>query len=501
MLYLLAMNDLHRLGTAIGRRRCGTVAAWPWAQRLVRATRGLPAGPALALALFSGPLAGYGQQVDLAITHAHVLDVRTGRVSASQTILIHRGRILAVQRPARAYAAAHTLDAHGRLVTPAFIDSHTHPMDVLGDYAQAPPVLAPDSLATYRQRISDQYLPYGTATIATMGQLDAWVPALVGWQNQPLPNRVDVYVAGGALISKEQRAPYIAHTTVETPALARQQVLAYHRAGLRYLKLYYRLQAPEFRAAYQTATQLGMRVYGHIGDSGPGYLDMNQALRLGLRNYEHLVTLANGVILSAPEKAAVEQQFRARFERMNTEARVLEFFLEQFRYLDEHKRPEMAALIHQLAKHHASFSTTIQRLYEQFAPTFYTTPHDMALTADQRARCAENFAIFMQYVHQLARAGVAIRLGSDGPDGGQVNVSELMLLAKYHFSVADTFKIATYNGAKALGLEHDRGSVAKGQVADLLVWDQSPFEDYTNFNSPLTVIKRGTIYKNRTPGH
>jgi imidazolonepropionase-like amidohydrolase len=494
------MNDLYQRDQAVRRVLPANRAAWHWAKRLVRATRRLPAKPSLVLALFLGPLVSNGQQVDLAITNAQVLNVRTGRISALQTILVHQGRIVTIQRPARAYVAAQTLDAHGRLVTPAFIDSHTHPMDVLGDYAKAPPLLAPDSLATYRQRISDQYLPYGTTTIATMGQLETWVPALVEWQNHPKPNLVDVYVAGGALISKEKRTPYIAHTTVETPALARQQVLAYHQAGIHYLKLYYRLQEPEFRAAYQTAKALGMRVYGHIGDAGPGYLNMNQALQIGLRNYEHLVTLANGVIVSTPEKEAVEKQFRARFARMDTEARVLEFFLEQFRYIEEHKKPEMAALIHQLAKHKASISTTIQRIYEQFEPTFYTKPHDTDLTAEQQARCEENFAIFMKYVQQLAQAGVDIRLGSDGPNGGKVNVSELMLLAKYHFSVADTFKIATYNGAKALGLEKDRGSVVKGQVADLLVWDKSPFEDYANFTSTLTIIKRGTIQKSSKPG-
>jgi imidazolonepropionase-like amidohydrolase len=490
------MNNLHQQDKAVTQVLPTNNAAWHWTKRLVRATRWLPSKYSLVLALLSGPLVSNGQQVDLAITNAHVLNVRTGHISALQTILVHQGQIVTIQRPGRVYVAVQTLDAHGRLVTPAFIDSHTHPMDVLGDYAKAPLILAPDSLATYRQRISDQYLPYGTTTIATMGQLETWVPALVEWQTQPKPNLVNVYVAGGALISKEKRTPYIAHTTVETPALARQQVLAYHQAGIHYLKLYYRLQEPEFRAAYQTATELGMRVYGHIGDSGPGYLKMSQALHIGLRNYEHLVTLANGVIISMPEKEAVEKQFRARFERMNTEARVLEFFLEQFRYIDEHKKPQMASLIHQLAKHKASISTTIQRIYEQFEPTFYTTPHDTDLTAEQQARCDENFAIFMKYVHQLAQAGVAIRLGSDGPNGGKVNVSELMILAKYKFSVADTFKIATYNGAKALGLEKDRGSVTKGQVADLLIWDKSPFENPANFTSALTIVKNGKVYKN-----
>lgn len=489
------MSTLYQLSNAIKLLGHADAIAGQWTKHLVRATFKLPTGLPLALALLGAPLCSVGQRPDLAITNAQVLDVRTGQLTAAQTILIRQGRIVAIQRATRAYSAAQTLDAHGRLVTPAFIDSHTHPTDVLGDYAKAPLLLAPDSLATYRQRISDQYLPFGTATIATMGQPEKWVPALVAWQNQPQAILVDVYVAGGALISKEKRTPYIAHTTVETPALARRQVLAYHQAGIRYLKLYYRLQQPEFRAAYQTAAKLGMRVYGHVGDSGPGYLDMNQALRIGLRNYEHLVTLANGVILSTPEKEAVEKQFRARFERLNTEARVLEFFLEQFRYIDEHKKPEMAALIHQLAKHKASISTTIQRIYEQFEPTFYTKPQDTALTADQQARCEENFAIFMQYVHQLALAGVDIRLGSDSPEGGKVNVSEMMILAKYHFSVADTFKIATYNGAKALGLEKDRGSVAKGQVADLLVWDKSPFEDPANFTSALTIVKNGKVYK------
>jgi hypothetical protein len=99
------MRNIERLGKAIGLLR--------------QANDRVPTRSALALALLWAPHFSYGQGVDLAITNAHVLNVRTGRISTPQTILIRQGRIVAIQRPARAYVAAQTLDAHGRLVTPA----------------------------------------------------------------------------------------------------------------------------------------------------------------------------------------------------------------------------------------------------------------------------------------------------------------------------------------------------------------------------------------------
>jgi hypothetical protein len=436
------------------------------------------------------------KKVDLIITNAKVLNVRNGAISSKRTIVIHNEKIIAIIVSAEEYLADETIDAKGKLVTPGFIDTHIHPTDVLGDYDKAPEILAEDSLSYFRKRISDQYLPYGTTTTLTMGQPEAWISPFLEWQNKPDSDYSDMYVSAGALISKEKRVPYIAHTTVETPEVAKQKIIKYHNEGIRYLKLYYRLKNPEFEVALKTADSLGMRSYGHIGDFSSEYLNIDQTLKMGLTNYEHLAIIPNSVITSTGDKEILEKEFDRQFGKLNSEARVLEYFLEQFRFIDEHKKAEMEAFIVNLAKRKVTISTTIHRLYEQLQPTFFTKAKDSSLTNYQNKRCLENFAILMKYAKIMSEKGIVIRLGSDMPDGGRVNVSELILLCKYGFSVAEAFKIATINGAKAIGLENEIGVLEPGKQANLLIWDKNPFNNYLNFSSKMTVVKGGEIYKN-----
>lgn len=438
---------------------------------------------------------GQNRQYDLIITNAKVLDVRTGIITKDQNIIIHDGRIENLTGSSKVHSAKRTIDAEGKLVTPAFIDTHVHPTDVFGDYKNAPAFLAKDALKNLRKKLSDEYLPFGTATVLTMGQPENWLAPLLSWQKDQNANYADLYISGGALISKEKRTPYIAHTTVETAESAKQKILEYHKKGIHRVKLYYRLQKPEFIAAYKTADSLGMGIYGHIGDFSSDYLNINETLAIGLINYEHIATIPNAVITSETDKTQFNKQFKAHFGEINTEARFLECYLEQFRFIEENKTAEMNAFIEALAQKKATFSTTIHKLYEQFQPTFYTRPADTLLTEDQTKRCLQNFSMLMKCIKTMQDKGIEIRLGSDGPNGGKVNISELILFCKYGFSVAEAFKIATINGAKAINIDQETGTLEKGKLANLLIWDQNPFDDYHNFSLSKTVIKNGKIYR------
>jgi imidazolonepropionase-like amidohydrolase len=72
----------------------------------------------------------------------------------------------------------------------------------------------------------------------------------------------------------------------------------------------------------------------------------------------------------------------------------------------------------------------------------------------------------------------------------------MLLLYESGFSVREFLQIATINGARALDLGDRYGSLEQGKKADLVLFDQNPFEDYTNILSEKTVIKDGVIFSN-----
>lgn len=118
----------------------------------------------------------FGQpgKFDLIIKNAKVFDSRKGTLSLNQTILIKDGIITKVTRNQKNYSAVKTIDAGGKLVTPGFIDTHIHLTDVYRTYGKLPEYLPKDSLAVYRKRLSDTFLPYGVTTAMIMGQPEKW---------------------------------------------------------------------------------------------------------------------------------------------------------------------------------------------------------------------------------------------------------------------------------------------------------------------------------------
>lgn len=434
---------------------------------------------------------------DLQITHANVFATKEGIVLNNKTILVKADTIVAVIDSKESAKAKKTINASGKLVTPGMIDTHIHPMHFFGDYDKAPTYLAEDSLNYFRKRFSDNYLPYGVTSVLIMGQPETWLKPITNWSSHPLPNFTNIYTTGGALISKEERKPYIGHITVASPAAARQKVLDYYNLGIRHLKLYWRLRRPEFEAAYKTADSLGMQVYGHIDN---GIMNMDTTLALGLKNYEHVFTILHSIAFTEEDEKKIVAELEAVYGKGKLESiPSVEGVLNEARFMIENKSAALDSLITRLAKGGATFSTTIHLGAEKFGLTYFANPNnkpDPGLSKEKMQRNKDNFSALMQIAKKVQDKGIKIRIGTDVPNGGKAALSEQLLLSEYGFSIPAIIQISTLNGAIALNMEAKYGSIEKGKKADLIIYDKSPFDNYRNFLSSRTIVKDGVVFTN-----
>ncbi|MBL4746828.1 MAG: amidohydrolase family protein [Flavobacteriaceae bacterium] len=437
----------------------------------------------------------------LAIKNIDIFDSVHKKVLKNKTIIIDNDIITDIIEGSEKVNALKIIEGKGRLITPGFIDTHIHLTDIYGDFENAPKFIDKDSIISYKRKLANTYLKYGTTTILDMAQPTKWIEETIKWQQNPAADYPNLYISGSGIISDEEREPYICHTEVKNLDEARKKVQEYDEMGLKHLKLYWRLREEEMKVIVEEAKKRKLNIYGHIDN---GIVSMQKAMDLGVTNFEHFLTLSSSVINLDEHYDYLKEIYKIKDPETTDEYIAMLVLI--FNYIKEKPALDLKLnkLLDRLAKENATLSTTIHLLGSVAGKTYFFTSISPVsesqvlnfpnYTVEQKKILEIAFDDMMQYLRLAHNKGVKIRIGTDCRDGGKALLSELLLLYESEFSIEDIFQIATLNGSQAIKIDKDHGTIEKGKKADLVIFDKNPFEDYRNFLSDKTVIKGGKIF-------
>lgn len=398
---------------------------------------------------------------------ATVIDGTGDLPKPNTTIVIGGSRIVYLSRSAannydlNFSAASNVINLTGRYIIPGLFDMHAHVTNVLKD--------------SYNQSESEymlsMLLAYGVTTIRNPGGPTEESVALKENVSEGKNVGPQIFTAGQLLNTPQIPVPFVEKQVI-TEQDIRQEVRNQVATGVNYVKLYVGLTPELVQAAINEAHSNGIKVIGHL------YLtSWTDAANLGVGDYKTAVNgidaLTHGVPVS-PFLLSKENQQK---------------FLEagggpfnHFLWLDlvDLNGPEIKEMISALVNNNVSVDPTLD-IYEAMVKE---EPQNQYL-----------WPKVLQLTRMLYENGVTILSGTDIPNFDLVPGAslhhELELLVEAGITPLEVIKIATRNGAQALGIEDDVGTIEPGKQADMIVLSENPLEDISNTKKIEAVISDG----------
>lgn len=372
-----------------------------------------------------GPAVARDKGDTTAITHATVFD-GSGAAPYPATVLIRDRRIVGVGEGLKIPKDAVVVDADGKTLMPGLFDLHTH----------WTPNTSPSSSAV----LSGIYLAAGVTTVNDFHQ----APESYAPRREWLGSMVAPHVNFAARMSTPlgHGADWADTATtrwVNSPDAARSAV----RALVPY--------RPDMIKVFTDGWRYGRMPDNTSMDPWTLTALVDEAHENGLKVATHTVTV---------ERAAIAADAKVDLIAHSILDRVLD-----------------ADTVAKLKAAGTYYAPTLA-VYEpiKLGSEAPDDPEDPVLLSRQR-----NFANAMENVRVLHEAGVPIALGTDagmpGTPHGAATLHELELLVQAGLTPSEALKAGTSNSAAAMGLEDDRGRVAKSQRADLLLVDGEPWND------------------------
>lgn len=445
----------------------------------------------------AGALAGADE---VAFNHVTVVDVVEGKLVPDQAVRISAKRIVDVMPAADARIPPGTriIDATGQFLIPGLWDMHAHYFDV--DTPGSPEVTFPLSVA------------HGVTGARDVG---GYLDLLLSWRAEVDAGRIvgPRIVGTGPLIDGVPVVYPPMSVVARTPDDGRRIVDALAARGGDFVKAYEMLRPDTFFAIVDQAKKRGLPVVAHV----PLTVLATEASDAGVKSFEHLrnIELAcsrDADALLAERKAMVE----AGAGRVGMELRTEIHWAQRMRALDTHDPERCTALLRKLAANRSWQAPTLfLGTRDAFRPDRRETVRDtlrwvpdvqradweawsqrMSKLAPEAAAARKRHAEWsVQLVRRMKEEGVGLLAGTDisvqwmVPGAGLHE--ELGALVEAGLTPLDALRSATWNAARYFEKTDDRGTVARGHLADLVLLEGDPLADIRNARRIRAVVADG----------
>jgi len=370
------------------------------------------------------------------------------------------------------------LDCNGMYLLPGFVDMHGH----IGGKAQGTP----------SEYVFKLWMAHGITTVRdpSAGNGLDWVlkHKKLSAENKITAPRILAYTSFG------QKSP----VPITTADQAREWVRNNAKNGADGIK-FFGAQPEVMDAAIRENKALGLRSTCHHAQMDVARWNVLNSARAGMTSMEHWYGLPEALFKDRTVQDYPldynYQNEQHRFEaagklwkqaappysehwnKVMNELISLDFTLDPTFNIYEANRDLMRAMN---ADWHKDF--TLPSLWKFYAPSRISHGsywHEWG--TEQEVAWKENYRLWMIFINEYKNRGGRVTAGSDSGFiyqlYGFAYVRELELLREAGFHPIEVIRSATLNGAEALGMADQIGSVHPGKLADLVIVEENPLKD------------------------
>ncbi|WP_416762159.1 amidohydrolase family protein [Roseateles sp. So40a] len=408
---------------------------------------------------------------DLLIRHARLFDPRDGVAREDMRVLVRGGLILRVEPDDASPAPPDTevLDAEGRFLMPGLWDVHQHFAGTDGVFDLIAGVTSARDMANDNLPLIERVRRFDAGTELGPRVVKAGIVEGVG----PLAGPTDV--------------------RVETLDRARQAVDWYAERGYAQIKIYSSFKPELVRPIADLAHARGMRVSGHV----PAFMRAQQFVEAGSDEIQHL----NFIVLNFfPEVADTRGKDRytvmaEKLLQLDLDSAPVTGFIAELRRRHTVLDPTVAILEGLYSGAPGEPPAALRGLVERFPPIVRRRLLSGAVAVPPGKEEAYRQALprLLELIRRLHDGGVTLMPGTDAFAGYTLH-RELALYVRAGIPNAEVLRLATLTPAEVLGVAGQRGVIAAGKQADMVLLDGDPLTDIAALGQVHRTIKAGRVF-------